>query len=281
MTTIDRIPRLSFFHTFILSTSREPRNRPITKSYVLILASLMLSSLLWSCGGQEAQRDEQLASATREIGEAYMRQGDYTSALRELIKAESMNPEDPFVQNSLGLCYMAKKRMPDAISHFQKAVALKPSYTPARNNLGAAYLAVEEWDKAIETFKEITRDALYATPQFPLSNLGLAYYRKGDYPTSLNFYKEALKLQPDLVNALFGTGRTYLAMNQGRLALRYLEQAVQLAPNVAEIHFHLGEAYLLTGQIEQARASYETVVDLAPQESELTLKAKQRLGTGR
>ena len=251
------------------------------KQFSLILSTLLLTGLLWSCGGQQTQHDEALASATREIGEAYMRQGDYTSALRELTKAESLNPEDPFVHNSMGLCYMAKKRMPDAISHFQKAVALKPSYTPARNNLGVAYLTVEEWDRAIETFKEITKDALYATPQFPLSNLGLAYYRKGDYPTSLTYYKEALKLQPDLVNALFGTGRTYLAMNQGRLALRYLEQAVQLAPNVPDIHFHLGEAYLLTGQIEQARASYETVVDLSSSESELTLKAKQRLGIGR
>ncbi len=286
MTTIDRIPLLSYFRTFILSTSSKTRlhvtsNRPTMKCYGMLLATLMLAGFLWSCGGQEAQRDEAMASATREIGEAYMRQGDYTSALRELTKAESLNPEDPFVHNDLGLCYMAKKHMPDAISHFQKAVALKPSYTPARNNLGAAYLAVEEWDKAIETFKEITKDALYATPQFPLSNLGLAYYKKGDYQTSLQYYKEALKLQPDMVNALFGTGRTYLAMNQGRQALNYLEQAVQLAPKIAEIYFHLGEGYLLTGQIEQARASYETVMDLSSPESELTLKAKQRLGIGR
>ena len=171
--------------------------------------------------------------------------------------------------------------MPDAVAHFQKAVALKPSYTPARNNLGAAYLAVEEWDAAIETFKEITKDALYATPQFPLSNLGLAYYKKGNYQKSLQYYKEALKLQPELVNAQFGIGRTYLAMNQGRLALQYLKNAVRVAPKVAEIHFYLAEAYLLTGQLKQARTSYESVLDLGPQESEWVVKAKQRLGLAR
>lgn len=249
---------------------------------VLALAGILILAILISaCGGQEALHNEQLAASTREIGEAYMRQGDYTSALRELLKAKSLNPEDAFVHNDLGLCYMAKKRMPDAIAHFRKAVALKPSYTPARNNLGAAYLAVEEWDAAIETFKEITKDALYATPQFPLSNLGLAYYKKGDYQNSLNYYKEALKLQPELVNAQFGIGRTYLALNQGRLALRYLSNAVRLAPKVAEIHFHLAEAYLLTGKIQQARASYQTVLDLASAESEWATKAKQRLGISR
>ncbi|MBT8339002.1 MAG: tetratricopeptide repeat protein [Desulfatitalea sp.] len=246
-----------------------------TGRYALVM--LILPVLLFACGGQQSQQDERMATATREIGEAYIRQGDYTTALRELIKARDMNPEDPFVYNDLGLCYMAKKRMPDAIANFKKAVALKPSYTPARNNLGSAYLAVKEWDAAIAIFKEIAKDALYATPQYPLSNLGLAHFHKGDYDQALQYYKDALKLQPDFVNALFGVGRTYLSLNQGRLALRYLDRAVQIAPSAAEVHYYLAEAYLLTGQIAQARTSYETVIDLAPVDSNLAAKAKQRL----
>lgn len=236
-----------------------------------------LTAALVACGGQDARQNKQLAEATREIGEAYMRQGDYTSALRELLKAQKLDPGDPFTHNDLGLCYMAKKRMPDAIANFKKAIALKPSYTPARNNLGTAFLTLEEWDQAIAVFQEITKDVLYATPYFPLSNLGYAYYNKKDYRKALHYYKEALRLEPNFVNALRGVGRTYLTMNQGRLALRYLEQAVKQAPKVAEIHFDLAEAYLLVGQIKRARFSYETVVDLAPAESALAVKAKQRL----
>lgn len=257
------------------------REKHLSDYLSTLIGTIILACLLLACSGQNAQHNEQLADATREIGEAYMRQGDYTSALRELLKAKSLNPEDPFVHNDLGLCYMAKNRMPDAIAHFQKAISLKPSYTPARNNLGAAYLAVEEWDAAIRTFEEITKDALYATPQFPLSNLGLAHYRKENYSTAIDYYKKALKLQPDLVNALLGIGRTYIAINQGRLASRYLEQAAKLAPSVAEIHFQMGEAYLLTGQFTRARTAYERVVDLTTQESDLAIKAKQRLGISR
>lgn len=233
--------------------------------------------MLLNCAGSSAQHDRKLAEATREIGEAYMRQGDYTAALRELIKAEKLNPEDPLVHNSMGLCYMAKKRMPDAIAHFKKAVALKPSYAPARNNLGSAYLAVQQWDAAIDVFKEISKDVLYATPHYPMANLGLAYYNKGEYRTALNYYKEALKIEPNFVVALRGVGRTYLAVNQGRLALRYLEAAVKQAPSAPEIHFDLAEAYLLVGNIEQARASYLTVVDMAPPESALAQHARKRL----
>jgi Tfp pilus assembly protein PilF len=232
-----------------------------------------------SCAGPSHQRSQKiaLAEATREIGEAYIRQGDYTAALRELIKAEKLNPEDHLVHNSIGWCYMAKKHMPEAIAHFKKAVALKPTYAPARNNLGSAYLSVQKWDAAIEVFKEITKDVLYATPHYPMANLGLAYYHKRDYREALKYYKEALKIQPDFVVALRGVGRTYLAMNQGRLALRYLESAVKKAPSAPEIHFDLAETYVLLGNIDQARASYFTVIDMAPQESVLAQDARQRL----
>jgi len=243
-----------------------------------VVVSILLLAALSSCAGQQTQRNKELAAASRGIGEAYMQQGDYTTALRELLKAEQLDPKDHFVHNDLGLAYMAKKKMPEAISHFKKAIELKPSYTPARNNLGGAYLAVEEWDAAIATLREITKEALYATPQLPLSNLGFAYFNKRDYNTALNYYREALKLQPDMVNALVGSGRTYLALNQGRQALRFLDRALQLSPKTPEIHYYLAEAYLATGQTAQARASYETVIDLAPHESDLTLKAKQRLG---
>ena len=69
----------------------------------LLLGTLILT-LLWGCGGQRAQHNEALSTAKREIGEAYMRQGNYTAALRELMEAERLNPRDPLVHDALGLC---------------------------------------------------------------------------------------------------------------------------------------------------------------------------------
>jgi type IV pilus assembly protein PilF len=241
----------------------------------LVLTLTLLT--IGACAGQSAQQNIRMAESTRNIGEAYMRQGDYTSALRQLLEAEKMNPEDAFTQNDLGLCYREKKLMADAEAHLKKAVQLKPSYTPARNNLGRVYLEIGQVDKAIAIFKEISKDALYATPHYPLANLGLAYYKKGEYPTALQYYHKALKLEPDFVFALNGLGRTYLAMNKGRLALEYLKRALKLAPKVAEIHFEYAEANLMVGRIAQAKTSFENALDLAPPESEIAAKARQQL----
>ena len=249
------------------------------KITLLLRWSLFLTAVLLiaSCTAQDPNRDKRIAEAKRDIGEAYMRQGDYTSALRELLEAEKLNPDDHIVQNDLGICYMNKKRMADAIVHFKKAVAIKPSYAAARNNLGTAYLALKEWDTAIGIFREISKDALYGTPHYPLANIGLAYYHKGEYKIALRYYKEALRMQGNFVNALRGAGRCYLALNDGRMALRYLSSAVKIAPKAPELHFELAEANLLIGQTGQAIVSYESAIEFAMPESDIAAKAKRRL----
>jgi type IV pilus assembly protein PilF len=239
--------------------------------------ALLAIMVFTGCASQSNQQSLRIAESKRNIGEAYMRQGDYTSALRELLEAEKMNPEDAFTQHDLGLCYREKKLMTDALTHLNKAVKLKPSYTPARNSLGRVYLEIGQVDKAIAIFKEIAKDALYATPHFPLANLGLAYYQKGEYATAVQYYHQALKLEPNFVFALHGLGKTYLAMKKSRLAMAYLEKALQLAPKVAEIHFEFAEANLLAGRIAQAKVSFENAIDTAPPESEIAAKAKSRL----
>ncbi len=250
-----------------------------SKLKLLLQWPLLLTIVLMmaSCAAQDPTQDKRLAAAKRDIGEAYMRQGDYTAALRELLEAEKLYPEDHIVQNDLGICYMNKKKMADAIAHFKKAVAIKSNYAPARNNLGTAYLALKEWDTAIEIFKGISKDVLYGTPHYPLSNIGLAYYHKGEYKTALRYYKEALKIKENFVNALRGAGRSYLALNDGRMALRYLGRAVKAAPNSPDLHFELAEANLLIGRTRQAIVSYESAIELAMPESDISEKAKRRL----
>lgn len=131
--------------------------------------------------------------ASRELGEAYMAQGNYTAALREFLKAEKFYGEDRHLHNDLGLTYMAKEKLELAIGHFKKAIELSPDYGPARNNLGTAYLAKKDWNAAIVTFKALTEDILYATPHYPLSNLGWAYYNKKNMNSRKRIIKKALK----------------------------------------------------------------------------------------
>lgn len=148
------------------------------KKWSKAICPVVLSCCLAGCvtsNATKSQRHHQ-ADAIRQLGEAYLTEQNYTMALSELLKAEKLNSEDHLLHQDLGIAYMAKGELELAVPHFEKALAIKPDFAPARNNLGAAYLAMKDWDAAIDCFKLLTKDLLYATPHYPLANLGRAYY---------------------------------------------------------------------------------------------------------
>jgi Tfp pilus assembly protein PilF len=220
------------------------------------------------------------AESSRTLGEVYMTQKNYTAALRELLKSESLNPDDPYLHNDLGLVYMAKQKPELAIRHFKKALELRPDYAAAKNNLGTAYLVREDWDAAIASFKEVSEDMLYATPHYSLSNMAWAYYNKRQYDFAEKYYQESLKLIPDFPVALRGLGLTYMAMGKIRNAVEAFERGVRASPSFPPLYFDLAEAYVLSRNYEKALYNYRKVIQLAPGTAlaERAQKEIQRIG---
>lgn len=227
--------------------------------------ALLIFSITACTANLEIKKKQEEAS--RNLGEAYMQQRNYTAALKEFLKAEKLYPKDPYLHNDLGLTYMAKGKMELAIDHFLKASKIKPDYAPVKNNLGTAYLAQKNWDAAISIFKELAGNLFYMTPHYPLSNLGWAYFNKKDYPTAEQYYLQALKVEPKFAIALRGLGRTYIAMDRISEATATLEKAVQYAPAFSEAYFDLADAYLISQDYQKARFAYKKVLELKPNSS--------------
>lgn len=218
-----------------------------------------------ACASTQDPQRKKKAEAARNLGEAYLSEGNFTLALRELLKAEDLNPNDPYLQNDIGLAFYGKRMYDRAIRHYKKALDLKRDYAPAMNNLGNAYMAQEQWDSAIEYYEQALNSTLYATPHFPLSNLGAVYYEKKDYRRSEKYYLEALELQSDFVQALRGLARTYMAIGRYEDAIFRLRKAVRMHPEVAVLHYELGNAYRLAGYRRDARYAYQQAIQLAPE----------------
>ena len=251
------------------------------KKFWLVGAScILVFTVILSCTSKpDPEQQRAQGEAARNLGEAYLRQQNYTAALREFLKAEKMIPDDYFLQNDLGLAYYYKGEPDKAIFHFKKALEFKEDYAPARNNLGNAYMLKQEWDNAIEQYKIVISDLLYATPQFPYSNMGLAYYHKKEYRLSEKYFKESLKIAPDFANALYGLSRTYIASGRVPEAVQKLEYAVSKAPEQAQLLFELAEAYVLMRDYRKAYGAYIQVVQINPDTplAEQALKKAQRI----
>lgn len=237
--------------------------------------ALILLVMLSACSTTSTAVKER-AEGKRKLGMQLMGQGDTTGALKELLEAEKLYADDPELQNDLGYAYLAKERPELAVQHFQRALKLKPDFGEVRNNLGVTYLQLGNMDAAIAALMPLTEDLLYPTPHYPLTNLGLAYYRKAQYGESERYYLAALKQAPRFLKALRGLGRTYMAMGEGAKAVRSLRKAVELAPKFQPLYLDLAQAYRQAGDIRGAEETYRALVRMDPY-SESAAEARKAL----
>jgi type IV pilus assembly protein PilF len=228
---------------------------------ILILAAL----LGWLCSCAIDERAREKSSIHYRLGYNYLQQGDSTSALRELLEAVKLNPEDPLVHHGLGFAYTAKGRYPEALGHYQKALELDPKFTEIHNARGATYLEMGKWDEAIQEFEIVLQDLLYQTPFLPLTNLGRAYHKKGDLFRAIESYKKAVALNPRFSPAFYYLGVAYKEAKQDDEAIAAFRSAVANPPPLVDAHFQLGLIFLSSEKRAEARDSFKEVVRLAPQ----------------
>ena len=234
------------------------------KTVRAVVAALLLLSLCGASCGTSREMARRQGEAVRRVGEAHMASMDYTSALREFLKAEKLSWRDHRLQNDLGLAYMAKNSLEDAEKSFKKALRLKWDYADAWNNLGSVYLAMKQWDDAIYCNERIIDDLTYATPHYPLANLGWAHYNKKEYAVAETHYKRALEFEPGFAMAWRDLGRTYMAMGKMSQAINALSRSVQAGPSRADAYFYLGQAWEGAGRPEKAVENHRRAMSLWP-----------------
>lgn len=238
-----------------------------------VIAVFVLSGCL-----NPAQKQLKKQRVISGVGEAHMAKGNFSGALKYFLEAEVVYPDDHLLQDNLGKVYVAKEKYDIAIKHFRRAIELKPDFAPGKNNLGSAYLLAGDWDSAIKVFEDLSSDLLYATPHYPMYNLGWAYYNKKDYKKASRYFKKALKVDRSFVQALRGLGLTYEKQRNFKMALKYLKKASVKAPKFQQLRFELGDLYVSTRQYDKAVKAYREVMRLRP-DSELADLAQEKIET--
>ena len=245
----------------------------LQRSFSLLLAAV----LVYGCASMGVSpQDKKRANASIKLAEIYLSEGNTALAMQELVKAQKLNPDDPFIYNNFGMIYIEKENYQLAIVNFEKALALKPDYPEARNNLGSAYLGLEQWDKAIPIFEALMGDVLYTKPHFPLTNLGWAYYNKGDYKTAESYLNQALEIQPDFSRAQMHLGRVYLATGRLHQARKIFEHVAETNPKNPFVLYEMGKTYRLLGDYKNAILALKGSIEYAVH-SDLSVKAANEL----
>lgn len=211
----------------------------------------IIAVLIVGCASQQEQdpyneTDSQKAvESNTALGLEYMNRGQYEVALGKLKKAVREDPDYAPAQTVLAVLYERIGEQDLAGKHYKLAYQAAPKDGDVNNNYGVYLCKTGDQDKAIQHFLTAVNDPFYTTPAIALTNAGSCALRHGDLAQADVYLRRALKIEPELPDALMNMAR--LSYERGKyLTARAFMQRYEAAAT------HQAETLLLAYRIEMA-----------------------------
>lgn len=210
-------------------------------------------------------RDPENPFFNNSLGYAYAKAELYDDAIEHYQKAISLNPDPEWtsiVCQALGSIYAENKgNVEAAVSTYQAGIILDPKNYDLYIALGDIYMADYDLDQAIRTYC----DAITLNPDDAraYSKVGIALWEKDYLEEALVAYHKAVELSPENEYAQNNLGILYLdGLADAEEALEYFEEAIALNPNYTLAYFNAGRASQEMGFTNDAANYYQMAIDL-------------------
>jgi len=233
---------------------------------LLLAAMIFLAVSLVACVPyKEGQPAGETAEYHYMMGVTAMDEQNPTAALKELLMAEEFDSRDPKIQSALARVYWLKQAHELAEKHFKNAIKLSDDDPEHYHNLAALYLTMERYNDAIRAFQVAAEDLLFDRSEQAWTGIGLANFKKQDYPAAERAYTKAMILNQLYYLAPFHLGELYYSQERPVEALDMFTLTVELAPGFPNGHYWQGLVYMKMKETDKAKQSFSEVVRLAPQ----------------
>ncbi len=155
-----------------------------------------------------ARADHLGASTYIEKGWSRISIGDPVGAEAALTRALELAPDDPQAESLLGWAQMLQDKYDEALLNFQRVLMRQPNNALARMNVGYICLKKGIFGEAIEHLSRAIRlDNDRKATLYAHHYLGLVYLEREMYDDAQGFFRQALALGPNLIEAYYELGR--------------------------------------------------------------------------
>ena len=200
-------------------------------------------------------------------GTAYLKDGEYESAIASLRKAVAVNPEfgEAYYTLALSLWQAAETAdLPDtssvrteAVTQMEEAFELDESLR-SRAQKDAVSVAIQRHREYVDVRSTTSGDEAKSLEK------ALGFAKQGRYDEAIPYYDQAIALNPKNAKVYSWRGYSQYRNEHYRDAIASFEQAIDLDPKLAEAHFNLGLARWKVDQKDAAVAATAHATALNP-----------------
>ena len=219
---------LSRFNTFLLSVRTH------------LLTVLLAVAFISGCASQQSNDPDEKSSgrkaaeANTSLGLEYMNRGQYEVALGKLKKAVREDSSYAPAHTVLAVLYEQIGEMKLAGKHYKEAYGADPDDGDVNNNYGVYLCQTNKQKQAMSHFRKALDDPFYSSPSIALSNAGSCALGNDNYTMAEEYLRRALKIEPDLPDALMNMSRLYFEQNNYLSARAFMQRYEAASTHRAE-----------------------------------------------
>ena len=180
---------------------------------------------------------------------------DVIAALKEQLEAD---PDDDTTWLRLGTAFMHIKHFPEAAEALKRAVDLDGDVLEARRLLASVLTHLRRYDEA--AFQLVRAKRIAPNDATVARELGAAFYDKRLYDKALAELERARELAPDDPRVHFALGLVNEAKGAVAAAIVAYRQAVRLDPEFVEARRTLADALASMGEMQDAVRELEAAL---------------------
>lgn len=171
-------------------------------------------------------------------------QGNTPEAEKAWKLSSDAHPADPVPFAHLGLLEARQEHYPQAIAFYRKAFALSPTMPGLRLNMGLAYFKDGQYKQAIELFTPLLKAAASNADETQRLTvlIGMSHYGLGEYAAAAPYLKTASDRDDKNLELLLTLAHSCLLSSQYPCVLDAFHRMVALNAESAESYMLVGEA---------------------------------------
>ncbi|MHB8622392.1 MAG: type IV pilus biogenesis/stability protein PilW [Sulfuricaulis sp.] len=207
---------------------------------LLNIAMLLLVVALAGCAStaeRQAERDKlnERVGTHVMLGASYLERDQLAIANQELDEALKESPDNSQANNVMGVLQWRLKYYDKAEHYFRKALDDDGNSASAHHNYGAFLCDRGRLDEGVQQFDAAAANHLYAYTADVDMDAGVCLMKKPDPVAAEKYFREALRINPKLPEALYRMAK--ISLDTGRLlsAQGFVQRYLQSAGQTPEI----------------------------------------------